>query len=129
MPTGRSTRSTGSSCSSASASHVGEAIRQQRRSLASNASGWASTQRDRSSACAAGDREPVGERAALVVAVGVDGGVVERDRQAGVRAAQPLVQPRGGDGDRGPVQPGVAVGAGLAVDQRADGGHASAGRR
>ena len=76
----------------------------------------------------AGDREPVGERAALVVAVGVDGGVVERDRQPGVRAAQPLVQPRGGDGDRGPVQPGVAVGARLAVDQRADGGHGQPAR-
>ena len=52
--TGRSTRSTASSCSPATASQVGEAIRHVRSCAASNWSGCASTHRERSSACPAG---------------------------------------------------------------------------
>jgi len=53
-PTGRCTRSTPSSCSSASASQVGEPIRQHRSSSGANSPGWESAQRDRSSAWPAG---------------------------------------------------------------------------
>ena len=122
-PTGRSTRSTAGSCSPASASHVADAIRQQRRSPASNASGWPSSQRERSPACSPADAEPGGERAALVVAVDVDGRVVERDRQPGVGAPQRRVELRRRDVEPRPVQAGVAVGARLAVDQRPHGLH------
>ena len=52
--TGRPTRSTASSCSPATASHVGEAIRHDRSWAGSNWSGCASTHRERSSACPAG---------------------------------------------------------------------------
>jgi hypothetical protein len=68
-----------------------------------------------------GDPEAVCERAPLVVERCPHARVVEVDRQPGVRPAKRLVEPRRGRGDRRPVQPGLAVEACLAVDQRAHG--------
>ena len=73
-PTGRSTRSTGASCASASASHAGEAIRQQRRSSASKSSGCASAQRESCSPrfrrARVGARVPAGGRGAATQTAG-----------------------------------------------------------
>ena len=62
------------------------------------------------------DPQPLGDGAALIVAVGVDGGVGEVERQFPVRVAERLVEAAGRSGDRAPVKPGVAVGARLAGD-------------
>jgi hypothetical protein len=65
----------------------------------------------------AGESKPGSERPALVVAVGVDGRVVERDRQPRVGAPQRCIELGRRDVEPCPVEARVAVGARLAVDQ------------
>ena len=64
--------------------------------------------------------ERAGERAPLVEVVRPDRRILELDRQPHVSAAQPLVELARRNGHRAPVEPRVAVGQRLPVDQRSD---------
>ena len=115
-PTGRSTRSTLGSCASASASQVGEASCQQRRSWASKSSAWASAQRESCSRGAGVEPESPCDRALAVGGRDPDGGVVEIDRHPGVGAAQRVVELGCRRAHVRPVEAGFAVGLVLAGD-------------
>jgi hypothetical protein len=101
-----------------SASQVLGAMRQHRRSVASNCSGQVSPQRERSSAWSTGRPRRAASAARLRPDVREHRGVGEIDGQPRVRASQALVQPAGRRGDTGPVQAGLLVGGRFAVDQR-----------
>ena len=118
--TGRSTRSTASSCSPATCSHVGGGDPPAPQLAGVELVGVREHPPRQVIGLPGRQTEAGGERAALRPDIAEHGRVREVDRERGVCSAKLLVELARGRGDAGPVKAGVGVGARLPVDERLD---------